>query len=104
MYYCNFKGWFSLNVLAWVSPNYTLVDAEIGHCAQVGDTTMTEMSAMARKLRTDRMAWLGPNGFILGDGGFSLAEIMMVPYVNPRTKIQKYFNFCLSSTRFVIEE
>eukprot|EP00961_Rhodomonas_salina_P085032 1141930-Rhodomonas_salina.1 len=62
------------------------------------------MSAMARKLQTDRMAWLGPNWFILGDGGFSLADIMMVPYANPRTKIQKYFNFCLSSTRFVIEE
>eukprot|EP00961_Rhodomonas_salina_P172843 2330750-Rhodomonas_salina.2 len=27
------------------------------------------MSAMARKLQTDSMTWLGQNGFILGDGG-----------------------------------
>eukprot|EP00961_Rhodomonas_salina_P196556 2652650-Rhodomonas_salina.1 len=33
-YYCNHKGWYSLNVLAWAPCWYTFIDAEIGYAAR----------------------------------------------------------------------
>ena len=91
-------------MLAFVSPFYTFIDCEIGHAARVGDSMMIDYGALGCKVIRDRMRWLGPNGYILGDGGFGLVDILLTLYHNPRTKMQKYFNFCLSSTRFVVEE
>mmetsp|Transcript_71370 Transcript_71370/g.149009 ORF Transcript_71370/g.149009 Transcript_71370/m.149009 type:complete len:214 (-) Transcript_71370:25-666(-) len=65
---------------------------------------MIDYGAMGGKVLRDRNRWLGVNGYILGDGGFGLVDILLTPYHNPRSKIHKYFNFCLSSTRFVVEE
>eukprot|EP00961_Rhodomonas_salina_P032778 441777-Rhodomonas_salina.2 len=59
---------------------------------------------MLEQLKNDREAWLGKRGFVVGDGGFGLGAMMLVPYRSPSNKMQKYFNFCISSTRFFVEE
>lgn len=41
--------------------------------------------------------------YIVAEGGFTLQDWCMIPYVLPATEAQRQFNFLLSSTRIVVE-
>jgi hypothetical protein len=103
--YHNYKGWHSLNVMAFVNSYFCFVDAEVGYPGRANDAAILDHSALIHAVREDPSSWLGPNGVILGDGGCGgVCEHIMPPYDNPSTNQQRYFNFCLSSTRFFIEQ
>ena len=102
----NYKGWHSLLTMAWVNSFYEFVETENGHPGRANDAGVLQFSWFLQQLLQDRDAWLGPDGFVLGDGGTDgvAADIIMTPYDNATTAIKAYFNFCLSSTRFFVEQ
>ncbi len=101
----NYKGWYSLVSLAYVNSYYMFVDAEIGWPGRANDAAIIEYSALMKALRANPSSVLGPNGVILGDGGCSgVDERIVTPYDNAVTQIQRYCNFCISSTRFFVEQ
>jgi hypothetical protein len=51
----------------------------------------------------DPVAFLGEGGFMVSDGGIS-EKHLLGPYSQPTTGPQQNFNFCHSSTRFVVEQ
>ena len=102
--YRNYKGWYSLNVLAYVTCFYTFATAEIGHPGRCCDISIFRNCPLGEQILSDPASVLGVGNFVLGDGGFVLSEGVMTPYSNPQNKKQKYFNFCFSSTRFFVEQ
>ena len=103
--YRNYKGWYSTLVLAFVDSYHLFVEAEVGYAGRSGDNTILEQCYLMRQIAEDRERWLGKNGIILGDGGASDHDgVFMNPYRTPKQADECYFNFCHSSTRFVVEE
>jgi hypothetical protein len=103
--YKNYKGWYSTLVLAFVNSFYLFVDGTVGYPGRAGDNTVLRHSWLMRQIEANPLAWLGPNGVILGDGGAGDGdEVFMQPYRTPSTPEEFYFNFCHSSTRFFVEE
>ena len=103
--YRNYKGWYSILVVAFVNAFYLFEDGVVGYPGKAGDNTVLRHCWMLKQIAADREAWLGPNGVILGDSGAGDSnDIIMNPYAHPSTPEQYYFNFCHSSTRFFVEE
>jgi hypothetical protein len=90
-------------VVAFVNGNYTFADAEVGYCGRNSDTTVTKESAFYRAVLANPTAMLGEDGFMITDGGIT-AEHLLSPYMVPTTPEEQWFNFCHSSTRFVVEQ
>ena len=69
--YHNYKGWYSILVVAVVNSFYMSVDAEVGNPGRMSDSTATLASDFYENMRNDRDGWLGPNGLLISDGAFS---------------------------------
>ena len=101
----NYKGWHSINVMAFVDSYYRFVDAEIGWPGRANDAGILEASPFVQRLRADREGWLGTDGVVLVDGGMEgVADFFIPPFSAAATAMQRFFNFCHSSTRFFIEQ
>jgi len=100
--YRNYKGWYSLNVLAYVTTYYTFASAEVGHPGRSCDISILRGCPLGQKILSDPASVLGEGHFVLGDGGFVQSDGVMTPFPNPQNKKEKYFNFCFSSTRFFV--
>jgi len=103
--YRNYKGWYSTLMLAFVNSYHLFIDADVGFAGRSGDNTILKYSWLMHQLETNREAWLGKDGVVLGDGGASDGDgVFMNPYRTPSSPEDSWFNFCHSSTRFVVEE
>jgi hypothetical protein len=52
----------------------------------------------------DRERVLGPNGFVLGDGGTGSSDWLLTPISNVTTRAERLYNFFHSSTRMIVEQ
>ena len=102
--YHNYKGWYSLSCLMFVDSFYLFIDGDIGHPGRAGDSEIGKYSWLMDQVRQDQEAWLGPGGFMIGDGGFGCAGFLMAPFQNASTNRDVYFNYCFSSSRFYVEQ
>ena len=104
--YRNYKGWGSTLVVAFVNAFHLFVDVDVGFPGRSGDNTvLNHYSWIMDQIKADPEAWLGKDGVVLGDGGASDGDgVFMNPYCDPKTPGEGWFNFCHSSTRFVVEE
>ena len=102
--YRNYKGFYSLNVLAFVNSFYMFVSTDIGMPGRVPDSVIFHRSALGQAIKRDPTSVLGLGRIIFGDGGFNCCPGMMAPWWNAKTKEKKFFNFCFSSTRFFVEQ
>ena len=103
--YRNYKGWYSILCVAFVSPFHLFIDGDVGYPGRAGDNTVLNNSPLMDAIHADPEAWLGRDGLIIGDGGASDGDrCFLNPYHTPRTPQRCWFNFCHSSTRFYVEE
>ena len=105
MDYQNYKGWKSILCVAFVNPYHLFIDGDTGHPGRAGDNTVLRTARIMDDITSDPVAWLGPNGLIVADGGASDHDTFFLnPYHNPTSPERCWFNFCHSSTRFYVEE
>ena len=103
--YKNYKGWFSLHVLAYVNSFHLFTNMAIGGTGRTSDVAALKKCPFFAKIAANRTMWLGEGGFILGDGGTTDPNgILLTPINIPRTVQDKWYHFCHSSTRFFVEE
>ena len=103
--YRNYKGWYSILVVAFVNSFYLFVGGDVGFPGKAGDNTVLRSSWLMKQITAHRREYLGEDGVVLGDSGASDADgLFMNPYPHPKTPQEFYFNFCHSSTRFYVEE
>jgi hypothetical protein len=77
----------------------------VGGTGRTSDVTALKKCPFFAKITAHRTEWLGKDGYILGDGGTTDPQgIVLTPIHMPRTVQDKWFNFCHSSTRFFVEE
>ena len=101
----NYKGWYSILVVAVVNSFYMFVDAEVGRPGRMSDSTATQLSHFFNDMMRDSESWLGPHGMLLSDGACSNSDFILTPYPGTKlTNMQQWFNFCLSSTRMFVEQ
>eukprot|EP00873_Tetraselmis_striata_P041741 jgi/Tetstr1/462005/TSEL_007076.t1 len=106
----NYEGWYSILVVALVNGLGMFVDVEIGHTGRSSDSTVTYHSTFMQEILADREKWLGsPDGLLISDGAFSMGRVVLTPYPMPHgggvlEEYQRWFNFCFSSTRIVVEQ
>eukprot|EP00965_Chrysotila_dentata_P230970 6198079-Pleurochrysis_carterae.AAC.2 len=65
----NYKGWYSLLVVAFVDSFHLFIDADVGYAGRSGDNTVLKLSWLMKRIQEDPEAWLGEDGVIVGDGG-----------------------------------
>ncbi|CAH1959144.1 unnamed protein product [Acanthoscelides obtectus] len=109
--YFNYKGYYSVVVLAMVDANCKFLIIDVGSYGKEGDAGIFKKSKMGELVKNGTMfpppKYL-PNSHtllphvVVGDDAFSLSEHMMKPY--PRAQIlhdekKRKFNFCLSKAR-----
>jgi hypothetical protein len=92
-----------------VNSCFLFEEADIGLCGRNSDTGALKFSSLANKLDNGlRDKLLGPNGMVIGDAGTGCRPWLLTPVDQvdgqSLTKAEEYFNFCLSSTRIVIEQ
>jgi hypothetical protein len=77
----------------------------IGGTGRTSDVAALKKCPFFAKIAAYRAMWLGEGGFILGDGGTTDPNgIVLTPINIPRTVQEKWYHFCHSSTRFFVEE
>lgn len=102
--YQNYKGWQSIQCLAVVHSFYGFAAACCGYPGGSPDTTVYEFADFAEQIKEDPEVFLGPDGMIAVDGGFAQDDFCLLPYREASTDQEKWFNFCHSSTRLVVEQ
>ena len=103
--YRNYKGWESILVLGFVDSYHLFVDADVGAAGRSGDNTVLKYSWLLARINEDPVGWLGEDGVIAADGGASDGCDRLLNGFAAATEPEDcYFNFCLSSTRFFVEE
>ena len=103
--YRNYKGWESILVLAFVDSYHLFIDADVGAAGRSGDNTVLKYSWLLEQINQDPAGWLGEDGVIAADGGASDGCDRLLNGFSAATEPEDcYFNFCLSSTRFFVEE
>jgi hypothetical protein len=94
-----------LHVLAYVNSFHLFTNMRVGGTRRTSDVTALKKCPFFAKITANRTEWLGKDGYILGDGGTTDPQgIVLTPIHMPRTVEDKWFNFCHSSTRFFVEE
>jgi hypothetical protein len=100
--YRNYKGWYSILVLAFVNSFYLFVDADVGAAGKSGDNSVMKTSWLMQQIQQDPTSWLGVDGMIAADGGASDGgEFLLNPITMASTRPDLWYNFCHSSTRCV---
>ena len=103
--YRNYKGWYSILVVAFVNSFHLFVGGTVGFPGKAGDNTVLRTSWLMQQIKDHPDEYLGEDGVVLGDSGASDGDgVFMNPYPHPKTPQEFYFNFCHSSTRFYVEE
>jgi hypothetical protein len=95
----------SILALAFVNSFHLFVDAEVGAAGRAGDNAVLKQSWLMDEIARNREAWLGKGGLVAADGGASDGGDLLLNPVPNATRVEDlWYNFCHSSTRFVVEE
>ncbi|KAL4126304.1 hypothetical protein QTP88_010526 [Uroleucon formosanum] len=111
----NYKGTFSIVLMALVDANYMFTYVDIGCQGRISDGGVFKNTSLWHKLEANEILLpsdeplpsktdLMPYVFI-GDGAFSLGKNMMKPYtgVYEKGSIKRIFNYRLSRARRIVE-
>ncbi|XP_053968378.1 putative nuclease HARBI1 [Anastrepha ludens] len=111
--YYNYKGWYSVVLLALVDAKYRFVYIHCGSPGRCNDSGIFEKSSLKRELQScallDELSLLYGSTkipvHIIGDSAFRLSQHLMKPYPHSVTNTpeQKKFNYRLSKCRRVVE-
>ena len=112
--YHNYKGFFSLVLLAICDARYCFTMYDVGHYGSNNDSGVLAKSKIGELLETNRMKLPEPKTldgcnydplpyYLVGDEIFPLKTWLMRPYPGKLTEEQRIFNYRLSRARRVIE-
>lgn len=102
--YFNYKGTFSIVLLALVDHTYNFTFIDIGSYGSTSDGGIFAKSSLRRACEENVLNW--PNGsVILGDEAFPLTPYLMKPYPrrNQLTVAQKVYNYRHCQPRRIVE-
>ncbi|XP_067648025.1 uncharacterized protein [Eurosta solidaginis] len=111
--YYNYKGWYSVVLLALVDAKYRFMYIHCGSPERCNDSSILERSSLKRELQEcaliDEMSWYHGRtkipAHIISDSAFRLSQYVMKPYPYniENSAGQKLFNYRLSKCRRVVE-
>nr|XP_054757882.1 uncharacterized protein LOC129263998 [Lytechinus pictus] len=112
--YYNYKGFYSLILLALVDGNYKFLWADVGNPGSSSDAQVFNHSPLRRELENGTLGLPDPEPlpdddrgtpyFLIGDDAFPLRTWMQKPYSNrEQTDQKRIFNYRLSRARRVVE-
>ncbi|XP_041483828.1 putative nuclease HARBI1 [Lytechinus variegatus] len=112
--YYNYKGFYSLILLALVDGNYKFLWADVGNPGSSSDAQVFNHSPLRRGLENGTLGLPDPEPlpdddrdtpyFLIGDDAFPLRTWMQKPYSNrEQTDEERIFNYRLSRARRVVE-
>ena len=112
--YFNYKGYFSLVLLALVDANYKFLWVNVGASGSSSDAQIFNRSKLKRRIENGTMGLpppepLGPGGpdlhyFLLGDDAFALMPWLVKPYSRRQlTREERIANYRISRGRRVVE-
>ncbi|XP_036322169.1 uncharacterized protein LOC118736184 [Rhagoletis pomonella] len=111
--YHNYKGWYSVVLLALVDAKYRFSYIHCGSPGRCNDSSIFEKSSLKRELQEcallDELSWqYGSTKIpvhVIGDSAFRLSQHLMKPYPHSvnNTPEQKKLNYILSKCRRVVE-
>ena len=113
-YYFNYKGRFSIVLLALVDANYKFIYVDIGCNGRISDGRVFRKSTLSKAISTNLLNIPGPctldDGVteapyvIVADDAFPLMENLMKPYpFRGLSKEQRIYNYHLSRARRIVE-
>ena len=102
--YINRKGFHSMNVQVICTSSGVFTHCYAGQAGSVHDARVFRNSPVARYLEMPGN-YFPNNSYLIGDAAYAIHPHFMVPFRNNGhlTDRQKNFNYCLSSTRMVVE-
>ena len=114
--YFNYKGYFSLVLLALVDADYKFLWVNVGSSGSSSDAQIFNRSKLKRRIENGTLGIplpepLGPGGggadlhyFLLGDNAFALMPWLMKPYSRRQlTREERIANYRISRGRRVVE-
>lgn len=110
--YYNYKGWYSVILLALVDHNYKFMFINVGSPGRNHDSAVYKSSVLARAVNTQLFSEPAKQiegeqvgAIILCDQAFPLTSHLMKPYPNRSTSEEtvRHFNYTLSKARRVVE-
>lgn len=112
--YYNYKGFFSIILLALVDADYKFMWADVGTQGSSSDAQIFNHGPLRNGLENDTLGLPDPEPlphddrplpyFLVGDDAFPLRSWMMKPYSNRNmTNEERIFNYRLSRARRVVE-
>lgn len=106
--YYNYKGFYSLILLALVDGNYKFLWADVGNPGSSSDAQVFTHSPLRRGLENGTLGLPDDDRdtpyFLIGDDAFPLRTWMQKPYSNrEQTDEERIFNYRLSRARRVVE-
>ena len=108
--YYNYKGFYSLMLLAICDANYNFTVLDVGQYGSNNDADVLANSLLGQILETNSLKLPSPPQlegcnynplpyYFVGDEDFPLSEIMMRPYPGKLEEPEKIFNYRLSRAR-----
>ena len=112
--YFNYKGFYSVVLMALVDADYKFVWADIGATGSASDAQIYNSSEIKEFVEDDTIGFPAPDPlpndyqnvpyFFVGDDAFALRETMMKPYsLRGLDNEERIFNYRLSRARRVVE-
>ena len=113
-YYFNYKGRFSIVLLALVDANYKFIYADVGCNGRISDGGVFRNSTLSKAISTNLLNIPGPRTLddgetkapyvIVADDAFPLMENLIKPYpFRGLSKKQRIYNYHLSRARRIVE-
>ncbi|XP_014281041.1 putative nuclease HARBI1 isoform X2 [Halyomorpha halys] len=102
--YYNYKGTFSIVLLAMVDHDYNFTFIDIGSYGNIADGGIFAKSSLMRDIENNQIS-LPEGAVILGDSAFPLKTYLMKPYPsrNDLSEAQKIYNYRHCHARHVID-
>ena len=112
--YHNYKGFFSIILLALVDADYKFLWVDVGANGSTSDCAVFNQSDLKAALQSDTLGLPPPKAlpgddtdishFVIGDDAFPLRKWMMKPFASRNlTDEERIFNYRLSRARRVVE-
>ena len=104
--YFNYKGYFSLVLLALVDADYKFLWVNAGASGSSSDAQIFNRSKLKRRIENGTLGLGGPNlhYFLLGDDTFALMPWLVKPYSRRQlTREERIANYRISRGRRVVE-